>query len=565
MDQSEEPSARRIELAQEPPLAVRALRIEPRLRRITRPDGAELLVEPRVMQVLVALLKAKGGVVSRDELLQSCWNGTVVGEDAIDRVIGRIRRLIEGFDGLKLETITKVGYRLLVDTGVAPASAPEPAGRKPAICVLPFLNIGDDPQQSYFSDGITEDVITDLSKVSALTVLARTTSFSLREVSEPVPELAGRLGVSHVLEGSVRKSGGQIRVNAQLIDGKTGAHLWAERYDRPLSDIFALQDELAAAIVAALRLRLLPEEKQAIGRRSVHSPEAYELYLLARRYYRNEEQFGDLRQLEAVERLCRRAVSLDPDYAQAWSLMAEVQSAMYSVHGVGAGGFEALDRALALDPQQAEPHALKARNLLRRHRFEEARAELDLALALDPESTLVHSMISQFFYVQRRFAEAIPHLERALTAGPTWSVEAGLLSCYRAVGDVEGLRRIAPKVLARAERALAHDYVSLSNMAAAVAALGYLGHWDRAKALLDRGLLIDPDNAAMRYNFACAMCVGLNDLDTAVDLLEPVFAGAAPDLLRHALVDPDLDALRDDPRFKAMVAEAAARLGVTIA
>src|SRR5262249_31836345 len=140
---------------------------------------------------------------------QSCWNGAIVGEDAIERVVGRIRRLAQRFEGLRLETVTKVGYRLLASEALAAATAEPPAtARPPLICVLPFLNMSDDPQQTYFSDGMTEDVITDLSKVSALSVLARTTSFSLREVAVPVPELAERLGVSHVLEGSVRKAGG---------------------------------------------------------------------------------------------------------------------------------------------------------------------------------------------------------------------------------------------------------------------------------------------------------------------------------------------------------------------
>jgi len=562
MSLSEERSAGRIELAAEPPLVVGELRIEPRLRRIVHAGGGEQVVEPRVMQVLIALLKARGGVVSRDELLQSCWNGTVVGEDAIERVIGRIRRLTERFEGLRLETVTKVGYRLLAEGGAGPA--PEPAARRPVICVLPFLNISDDPQQSYFSDGVTEDIITDLSKVSALTVLARTTSFSLREVSETVPELAARLGVTHVLEGSVRKSGSRLRVTAQLVDGAAGAHLWAERYDRPVSDIFTLQDELTAAIVAALRLQLLPAEKQAIERRSAHSPEAYELYLLARRYYRDEEEAGELRQLEAVVRLCRRAVSLDPGYAQAWSLMADAQAGMYCNHAVGDGGMEAIDRALALDPHQPGPHAIKARYLLRGRRFEEAQAEIDLAMAADPDSGLAHAAAGRLFYVQRRFREAIPHFERAMAAGEVWASEAGLLSSYRVVGDDAGIRRTAQTILARAERVLARDHISLTGIGCAVGALAYLGEGERARALVERGLLIDPDNLIMRYNFACGLSAGLNDADGALDLLAPVFARMTPDLLRHTLIDPDLDPIRQDPRFAAMVSETASRLGVEI-
>src|SRR5579863_3894329 len=166
-------------------------------------------------------------------------------------------------------------------TGAAPIATP----RRFSVCVLPFANISDDPQQEYFSDGISEDIITDLSKVSALYVTARNTAFTFKGKSVDVPQVARQLNVSHVLEGSVRKAGDRVRITAQLIDGATGGHIWAERWDRDLTDIFALQDEIAGAIVAALKLRLAPAEKKAIAHRSTVNPEAYKLYLMARRYW----------------------------------------------------------------------------------------------------------------------------------------------------------------------------------------------------------------------------------------------------------------------------------------
>ena len=555
--------APRIRLASEPPLTLGDLRIEPMLRRLAHRDGREELIEPRVMQVLVALAKADGGVVTRDALLESCWDGAIVGEDAIERVIGRIRRLAERFEAFRLETVTKVGYRLLPR---AESTATAPGADGPSICVLPFLNMSDDPQQTYFSDGMTEDVITDLSKVSTLSVLARTTSFSLREISVGAPELAGRLGVSHLLEGSVRKADGRVRVTAQLIDGATGMHLWAERYDRPASDIFALQDELSCAIVEALRLHLLPQEREAIEQRGTHHPEAYELYLLARRYYLGAGiDFGELRQLEAIERLCRRAVALDPDYAQAWSLIAAAQTALLCHLNVpGDGGREAIERALAIDPDQAEPHAIKARYLLQDGRTEDARRELDIALQLDPGSALVHAVAGRFFYVQRDFARAIPHLEYATGTNEIWAAEGGLLlSSYNAIGDDAGVRAAGQKVLARAEKVLARDYVNLSGIGCAVGALTALGQVDRARALVQRGLLIDPENSRMRYNFACGMSACVGDYDAAIALLEPVFAECSAGLLRHVKTDPDLDPIRDDPRFQAMITAATARLGLS--
>src|SRR6202167_4869970 len=166
-------------------------------------------------------------------------------------------------------------------------AAQTPKDKRPAvtICVLPFANMSGDPEQEYFSDGISEDIITDLGKVSALSVVARTTAFTFKGKSAKAPDVARDLNVGHVLEGSVRKAGNRVRITAQLIDGAAGDHIWAERYDRDLTDIFALQDEISEAIVAALKLKLLPQEMQAIAHRGTDSVEAYDLYLVARSYY----------------------------------------------------------------------------------------------------------------------------------------------------------------------------------------------------------------------------------------------------------------------------------------
>ena len=178
-----------------------------------------------------------------------------------------------------------------------------------------------EPEQEYFSDGISEDIITDLSKVSALWVAARNTAFTFKGKHVDVAQVARQLKVGHVLEGSVRKAGGRVRITAQLIDGATGGHIWAERYDRDLKDIFALQDEISEAIVKALKLKLLPEEKKAIEQRGTSNPEAYKLYLMARQYSVTGN-IGDARRSEAMIRLCQRATEIDPNYARPWALMA---------------------------------------------------------------------------------------------------------------------------------------------------------------------------------------------------------------------------------------------------
>jgi adenylate cyclase len=248
------------------------------------------------------------------------------------------------------------------------AVGPAPAADKPAplftICVLPFTNISGDSEQEYFSDGITEDVITDLSKVSALAIISRNSAFRYKGTHVDIPKVASELKVSHVLEGSVRKAGGRVRINAQLVDAKTNNHVWAERYDRDSSDIFALQDEISEAIVKALRLRLLPQEKKAIERRGTDNAQAHNLYLMARQSHVTGQE-SDARSAEAIVRLCTRTVEIDPNYAQAWALMAIGYMKLRDARqGYDDEGMAAAERALALDPDLAEAHAVKAQLLL---------------------------------------------------------------------------------------------------------------------------------------------------------------------------------------------------------
>jgi adenylate cyclase len=444
-------------------------------------------------------------------------------------------------------------------TGAAPIATP----RRFSVCVLPFANMSDDPQQEYFSDGISEDIITDLSKVSSLSVVARNTAFTFKGRSVDVPQVARQLGVSHVLEGSVRKAGGRVRITAQLIDGAAGDHVWAERYDRDLTDIFALQDEISEAIVKALKLKLLPAEKHAIEQRGTDNVDAYNLVLMARSYFVTGNQ-GDSRRGEAVERLCRRAVEIDPGYALAWAMMAGAQDNLRRTHGrAGDGGQAALDRALALDPDLAEARSLKARMLSAAGRQEEAAAEIAVALRLDPESYEVNYRAGLISYGRGRFEEAARQFERA-----TALIEADLnasfmlVSCYTALGDGESARRVARIVLERAERAVAQDRSNGSAMDAGVAALAALGETERARDWMDRALLIDPDNLQMRYNFACALATLLNEPEAALDMLGPALERDNGLLLHGLSSDPDLDGLRDDPRFQAMVSATKARLAV---
>ncbi|PYM07571.1 MAG: adenylate/guanylate cyclase domain-containing protein [Verrucomicrobia bacterium] len=445
-----------------------------------------------------------------------------------------------------------------------PAQKGEAARERMSICVLPFANMSGDAEQEYFSDGISEDIITDLSKVSALHVISRNTAFTFKGKPVDVRQVAGQLNVSHVLEGSVRKAAGRVRITAQLIDGSSDSHVWAERYDRDLNDIFALQDEISRAIVDALKVKLLPEEKKAIERRGTENVDAYNLYLMARQSYATGFE-GDGRVNEAIIRLCRRAVEIDPNYAEAWALIAMAEMLLRSTFDRGGdGGLAAAERALELNADLAEAHAVKARILSEEKRHDEASREIEIALRLDPESQQVNKCAGVLRFRQQRLKESIRYFEKAVALEEGDFGSAGMLiTCYTAIGNREAARRAAEITLARAEKVLAHDPNNGSAMGHGSDALAVLGKGERAKEWMGRALLIDPENLSMRYNFVCALANHLKDTEAALEMLGPAFEKMGTGLINHAKIDPDLDPLREHPRFKAMLAAAERRAELT--
>lgn len=550
-----------VDLAREEDFSLGEMFVRPSIREIHSQRGTDI-VEPRVMQALVRLARAEGAVVSRDDLVQSCWGGRSVSEDAINRCIAKIRQLAETDQGplFVIETIPRVGYRL----SAQPAQAPEAnAATRPAICVLPFANMSDDPQQDYFADGITEDIITDLHRISSLFVVARNTSFTYRGKHADVTEIARQFNVTHILEGSVRKVGSRVRITAQLVDGSTGGHLWAERYDRDLTDIFALQDEISRAIVNALQLTLLPEEHERLGRRGTNSVDAYNLYLMARQTYAVCSSC-DARAAEAIVRICKRATEIDPSYAHAWALLAIGQSKLKNIHGSGDGGIAAAQQALSLDSSLPEPHAVMARSHFDAGQFDQADAELAAAFRLAPDSYEVNREAGLIAYRRGRYEDARRYWEKvsALMDKDINSATMLASSCH-ALGDLEGARNAARHALDRAEKALLQNQLDAAAMGFSAYALAALGDVERAKERMERSLLLEPENINQQYNFACALSKFLGETEDALDRLEPVMAALGRDFLSHILVDPDLEALRSDPRFQAMVAAAEQRLAAT--
>ena len=453
------------------------------------------------------------------------------------------------------QTASAAGEVAPVASAPAATKAEAEPQQKHSVCVLPFINMSGDAEQEYFSDGISEDIITDLSKVSALSVIARNTAFALKGQTVDVKAVAQSLGVSHVLEGSVRKAGDRVRISAQLIDGAKGDHVWADRYDRDLTDIFAIQDEISKAIVDALRLKLLPKEKSAIEYRGTSSAEAYNLYLMARQHWISGF-YGDVRKDEAIVRLCRQATALDPEYARAWGLLSLGQLELRFLHGIDVNALPAAERALEIDPNLPEAHCVKARYLEEEGRAEEAEKQIQTAIKLDPELWEVNREAARLLFRHGHIRQAIPHFEKAAALMDTdFNNPAMLITCYSAIGDTAMALDAAKRTLERAERTIAQDPTNCSALAIGASALNALGQLDRARDWVNRALLLDPDNFLVRYNLACTLALELNDPEGAIEAITPFFERVtSTTMMRHLEADPDLNPIRDDPRFIAMLA-----------
>jgi adenylate cyclase len=459
------------------------------------------------------------------------------------------------------EQLVRAIGALLKQAGAAHApSHPSAAAQERhavSICVLPFTNMSGDAEQEYFSDGISEDIITDLSKVSALHVVARNTAFTFKGKAVDIKEIARQINVRYVLEGSVRKSGNRVRITGQLIDGETGNHLWAERYDRDLADIFAMQDEISQAIVTALKVRLLPEEKKSLAKRATTSAEAYELFLMARQYSVKQGE----RYVFIIEDLLSRAVEIDPNYAAAWARLAIAQMRLRR-EGHEAGDPQvSLKRALELDPNSAEAHGTTARILTNQRRFEEAEREIRLALDLDPESYEVCNTAGEIAILTDQREWAIALFEKsARLAESDFSSLVVVAQLHGELGNKEAMKAAAQRGLQRAETEMVRDPVNGDAFAAGAALSAMLGEATKAKDFARRAMLVDSGNLTMRYNLACSL-LKIGERETALQYLEIYFANVVePHMIAWASGDGDLNSVRDDPRFKTAIASAEQRL-----
>jgi adenylate cyclase len=484
--------------------------------------------------------------------------GIAISQSVRDHVANKLDLAVEDRGDQQLKNIAEPVrvYGIVLDPKPA-AAAPGMTAviqEKPSIAVLPFTNMSGDPEQEYFSDGIAEDIITDLSKVSALFVVGRNTSFTYKGMSLQLPKVASDLGVKFLLEGSVRKAGERVRVNAQLIDGPTGGHLWADRYDRDLTDIFAIQDDITKAIVDQLKIRLVPGEKQAIGQTPTDNVEAYTYYLRGRQYFHNSTRWF----LGLARQMFLRATELDPMFARAYAGLAICNTRLASWFGEPIPTDEILataGKALALAPDLAEAHAARGEVLSAsgKGRDNEAEAEFERALKIDPNNFEANLFYARHLTRVGHAERAVSHFIRATEVQPD-GFEAPLLlyQGLRSLGRLDEGREYALMGLKRAEEALRKFPESSRPAQLGACQLASLGEAEKAKQWMERALAIDPDDPNIKYNAAC-MWAQLGETERALDLLERWASYVGRQSKDWMLQDPDLDSLRDHPRYQEIL------------
>lgn len=536
------------------------LTLLPEERKLTR-DGKELPLGARAFDLLCFLVANRHRILTKAEILDAVWPDIVVEESNLTVQVSALRKAL---GSAALVTIPGRGYQFVLPVDVnAPAPAlPSQNSEQvtPRILVLPFANVSNDSEQEYFSDGIAEDIITDLSKVSALAVVARSTAFALKGKEVDVVSLGQQLNITHVVEGSVRKSGSRLRISTQLVDTATGHPIWAERFDRDLTDIFALQDEIARAAIAALKLKLLESESRAITARPTDNPQAYEIYLQARHHHFRV----DMRNSLIASRLAQQALDIDPNFGQAWALLAASQACVHGVSPELDNGLAAAERALALNPNLAEALAAKARVLAGMGQFEEAFVLHERSLALDPDSYDVRLHYGRSCFLTDRHEEAIAHWKRAAEISEDGMSCLSLLQmCYTATGQPELAREAVRRAMERVDRALTRDATDTYALTQKALNHAFFGEVEQAKQTALRVKAIDPESPGIDFNLACAMAL-LGEADTALDFLESCFARVDPmTFVIWARRDTDLDSLRHLPRFKQLMADLEARVART--
>lgn len=554
--------------------------------------GQAKKVEPRAFDVLVYLIEHRGRVVEKKELFEQVWKQSFVTDGTLAQEIKNIRRAIGDDAGSPrfIKTIPKHGYRFIAEvTEVTPPTVPREResvrerAPSPTIAVLPFINLSSDTDNDYFCDGLSEELIHRLAKVKELRVVAHSSSASFKDRSLNVREIGQKLLVGSVLEGSVRRAGDRLRISAQLINTAEGYHLWAGEYDRQIGDLFAIQDDIALAILGELKIELLREQKSGLVKRYTENVEAYRLYLKGRHFWHRRHQGFLQKAMECFQ----QAIERDPFYALAYTGLADAYSMMaflgYIAPRKAFPTAKAMVRkALETDETLAEAHtSIGIINLLYDFDLAAAEREFKRALELYPDYSLAHQWYSHYFIVRGQFNEGLAEIYQALAiepVSPMINAAAGRALCYArkfeaAMDQLQKTIELDPYlpfaqfylglslVLQRryAEALIAFKKVEeiTGGFHWATAATGYVcaitGDQEKAEQIIQewnqrsKEKYIPPVSMAVMY-------MGLGDDEKALESLARGYEEHDPLLIWvNVMPDFDFDRLRPDRRFQDLI------------
>jgi TolB-like protein len=467
-------------------------------QRELRCDRGIIALQPQVFDLLEYLIRKRDRLVTKDDLIAAIWGGRIVSESALTTRINAARTAIgdSGDEQRLIKTLPRKGIRFVGTVreegrpaGETILASPQPA-RRLSIVVLPFANLSGDPEQDYFADGVTESLTTDLSRISGSFVIARNTAFAFKEKAVGAERLGRELNVRYVLEGSVQRGGNRLRVNVQLIDAETGNHLWAERFDKPIADLFDMQDEIVARLANTLNAQLIEAEARRAERS--HNPDAMDLYFQGTNCWNKGMTPGYMAQAKAF---FDRALTLDPGHVEALVAIAAVDSSIGANFMVDdrdarfAAAEAAVTRALTMSPQHPRGHLVLGSVLNVTRRAAQGIRECELALALDQNFADAHGLIGLAKVFLGRGAETEVHIQEAFRLSPRdifafrWLHYVGIAK--QILGDDAGAAAWLRRSLdANRNYTLAHFQLAAS--------LALLGSQAEARAAVQAGLALDP-------------------------------------------------------------------------
>jgi TolB-like protein/tetratricopeptide (TPR) repeat protein len=548
-------------------------------------EGDHVALPPKLTELLVALVEAEGGVLTREQLLQRLWRDTVVEEGSLTSHISMLRKALgEGPNGLDfIETLPKRGYRFVAPVKRAASQTVDSGVDRAMLVVLPFENLTAGERYDYFSEGLTEEMITELARLSPehLGVIARTSAMQFKSTTKTIAQIGSELGVSHVLEGSVRRLGERVRITAQLIRVSDESHLWAQSYERGLHDVLEVQAEVARAVAREIQIKLTPHEQRRLGSDKTRSinPKAYELYLRGRHFWYRRTEEGIRKSIECFEEALRG----DPSFAAAYDGISDAHtmlacrgmtSALESFHKAKAAARQAVrlqpelgegyaslahvrlhdwdwvglesdfQQAAVLDPGYAIAHYWYAEYLMAMGRTRESVGRVEHGRALDPLNSVMNASVGMIRYLAHDYDGALVALRRGLEIDPTHYVShlrVGLVCLQKKLPN-EAIDAMQQAVMCSGGATEA-----LAGLAQAHAVTGdKLAMGRIMKALGESGdRYVSPYNVARVYG-------AIDDKQQALEWLERAYREHNPDLIELTR-EPSFAGLHSDAKFRELV------------